>query len=140
LATASYDFRVPIDSSTVGSDFSQNDLPFIIEGNMPERFAVSVGPDKLTESRFAAMYYLDVTLHLISGDELVAKDIVLMDPVENDQVISYLSTPGGLSPEQLEQCVDLNVETMDRFMAYPHETRTEHMDDLYERLAALKSH
>ncbi|EMD22968.1 hypothetical protein C791_7785 [Amycolatopsis azurea DSM 43854] len=117
-ATARFDIPIPADRNVVGRVFGQDKM-FEVEGKRKDRFAVSVGPDRMVENDLVQIYHVDLLLRLQSGETVRADDIMLVPPGsagDDDRIVATLgtTTTGFLgSPECLRKAramVDAAVE------------------------------
>ncbi|MFD4636642.1 hypothetical protein ACFWN2_04960 [Lentzea sp. NPDC058436] len=83
-ASASFDFRIPTKGGASGYKTSKEDL-FTVEGQKPDRFLVSIGPDEISEGTWGWIYVVSVTVHVKStkegepDQEIETPDVIVVD-------------------------------------------------------------
>ncbi|WP_191250753.1 hypothetical protein [Amycolatopsis oliviviridis] len=93
-ATAEFDILIPTDRKVAGQVFGQGKM-FEVEGKRKDRFAVSVGPERLIENDLVQIFHVDLLLRLQTGETVRADDIMLVPPgsaQDDDRIVTTLGT------------------------------------------------
>lgn len=132
-ATARYDIAVPLDADPAGRTFSLDRL-HKVPGKDKDRFAVTVGPDRVHESDLVQIFHFDLVLVLHSGGSLRADDIMLISPPgdaqDNDRIVTALTGPGA------RECLFEARHQLDEAMRAQVEKRSPRIAELHAKLHA----
>ncbi|MEV7548509.1 hypothetical protein AB0N89_02675 [Amycolatopsis sp. NPDC089917] len=137
-AAAKFDILIPADRNVAGQVFGQDKM-VEVEGKRKDRFAVSVGPERLAGSDLVQIYHVDLLLRLQSGETVRADDIMLVPPgsaADDDRVVATLGTTHtgfNGSPECLRGARDM----VDAAVATKAAKQSPRLAALYAKLHAV---